>query len=85
MRGEFAWEYARSPPGPCLSPWSGLAGNLDLPVDDLLLVVVELGLDVVDLAAGGLAEYRQAQVEMIAGPVFLRHGELAAEAGAGAD
>src|SRR5215218_10249291 len=32
---------------------SRLAGNRDLAVDDLLLVGVELGLDVVDLAPGG--------------------------------
>jgi hypothetical protein len=30
-----------------------LLGYGDLPVDDLLLEVLELGLDVVDLAAGG--------------------------------
>ena len=48
--------------GPGRRPGAGLAvrrqvvllgRDLDLAVDDLLLGVVELGLDVVDLAAGG--------------------------------
>src|SRR6478609_5827371 len=42
------------PPGPRVNPsGSRLGRNLDLAVDDLLLVAVQLGLDVIDQATGG--------------------------------